>query len=105
MAASLPLKDARREAELFAACLAGDQSKGLIHAFFGERTVAKIPGIGKDVAALPVRQAAVIGAGTMGGGISMVYANAGIPVRLKETTAGKRSTGAWPPSAGTMRTP
>lgn len=76
----------RKEAELFEACLAGDQSKGLIHAFFGERTVSKIPGIGKDVPVLPVRQAAIIGAGTMGGGIAMVYANAGIPVRLKETT-------------------
>ncbi|MBL8219989.1 MAG: enoyl-CoA hydratase/isomerase family protein [Bryobacterales bacterium] len=75
-----------KEAALFEECLKGDQSKGLIHAFFGERTVAKIPGIGKDVPVLPVRQAAIIGAGTMGGGIAMVYANAGIPVRLKETT-------------------
>lgn len=83
----LPFQEGcRKEAELFAACLAGDQSKALIHAFFGERTVSKIPGIGKDVPVLPVRQAAIVGAGTMGGGIAMVYANAGIPVRLKDTT-------------------
>ncbi|MBL8173097.1 MAG: enoyl-CoA hydratase/isomerase family protein, partial [Bryobacterales bacterium] len=84
----LPFREGcRKEAELFEACLAGDQSKGLIHAFFGERTVSKIPGIGKDVPVLPVRQAAIIGAGTMGGGIAMVYANAGIAVRLKESSA------------------
>lgn len=74
------------EADLFEKCLKGDQSKGLIHAFFGERIVAKIPGIGKDTPILPIRRAAVIGAGTMGGGITMVYANAGIPVIVRETT-------------------
>lgn len=83
----LPFREGcQKEADLFEACLRGEQSKGLIHAFFGERTVAKIPGIGKDVPVLPIRSAAVIGAGTMGGGITMVYANAGIPVRMKETT-------------------
>ncbi|MBI3682735.1 MAG: enoyl-CoA hydratase/isomerase family protein [Acidobacteria bacterium] len=86
-ATRLPFRDGCKvEAQLFENCLKSDQSKGLIHAFFGERTVAKIPGIGKDVLPMPIRQAAVIGAGTMGGGISMVYANAGIPVRMKETT-------------------
>jgi 3-hydroxyacyl-CoA dehydrogenase len=73
------------EADLFARCLADDQSKALIHAFFGERTVTKIPGIGKETPVLPIRRAAVIGAGTMGAGITMVYANAGIPVIMKET--------------------
>ncbi len=75
----------KREAELFQQCLFSDQSKGLIHVFFGEREVAKIPGIPKDVAQIPVNKAAVVGAGTMGGGIAMVFANAGIPVLLKET--------------------
>ena len=74
------------EAERFRECLFSDQSKALIHAFFGERTVAKIPGIAKDTPLLPVRTAAVIGAGTMGGGIAMVYSNAGIPVLLREAT-------------------
>ncbi len=74
------------EAELFQKCLFSDQSKGLIHAFFGERAVSKIPGIGKDVPLIPIKRAAVIGAGTMGGGIAMNYVNAGIPVLIKETS-------------------
>ena len=86
-AASLPFDEGCRfEAELFQKCLHADQSKALIHIFFGERIVAKIPGIPKDVSPLPINRAAVIGAGTMGGGIAMNYANAGIPVLLKETT-------------------
>ena len=85
-AATQPFEDGCRiEAELFQKCLFSDQSKGLIHAFFGERAVAKIPDIPKDTPLLPIRKAAVIGAGTMGGGIAMNYANAGIPVLLKET--------------------
>jgi 3-hydroxyacyl-CoA dehydrogenase len=76
----------RREAELFRECLFSPQSKALIHVFFGEREVSKIPGIGKETPVLPIRKAAVVGAGTMGGGIAMNYANAGIPVLLKETS-------------------
>jgi 3-hydroxyacyl-CoA dehydrogenase len=76
----------RLEEELFNRCLYGQQSRALIHVFFGERTVSKVPGIGKDIPILPVRQAAVVGAGTMGGGIAIVYANAGIPVILKEAS-------------------
>ncbi len=53
--------------------------------FFGEREVAKIPDVPKDVPAIPINSAAVVGAGTMGGGIAMVFANAGIPVLLKES--------------------
>jgi 3-hydroxyacyl-CoA dehydrogenase len=84
-AVTLPFADGiRREAELFRECLFSDQSKGLIHVFFGERAVAKVPGLAKDVTPLPIRRAAVVGAGTMGGGITMAYANAGIPVLLKE---------------------
>jgi 3-hydroxyacyl-CoA dehydrogenase len=74
------------EGKLFNECLFGIQSKALIHAFFGERTVARIPGIGKETPVADIRSAAVIGAGTMGGGIAMNYANAGIPVIVKETT-------------------
>ncbi|MBL8176002.1 MAG: enoyl-CoA hydratase/isomerase family protein [Bryobacterales bacterium] len=74
------------EARLFEDCLFSSQSKALIHVFFGERTVAKIPDVPKDTAVYAIRSAAIIGAGTMGGGIAMNYANAGIPVLLKETS-------------------
>jgi 3-hydroxyacyl-CoA dehydrogenase len=73
-----------KEAELFQECLFSDQSKAMIHAFFGERAVAKIPGISKDVPLVDIKRAAVVGGGTMGGGITMNYANAGIPVLFKE---------------------
>jgi 3-hydroxyacyl-CoA dehydrogenase len=72
------------EQKLFIDCLFSDQSKSLIHVFFAEREVSKIPDIPKDTAVIPVKSAAVVGAGTMGGGIAMVLANAGIPVLLKE---------------------
>jgi 3-hydroxyacyl-CoA dehydrogenase len=74
------------EATLFDECLHSTPSKALIHAFFGERAVNKIPDIPKGTRVYDIRRAAVIGAGTMGGGIAMNYANAGIPVILKETT-------------------
>jgi 3-hydroxyacyl-CoA dehydrogenase len=75
----------KKEEELFTKCLFSDQSKALIHAFFGEREVAKIPDTRKDTPILPVNSVGVVGAGTMGGGIAMVFANAGIPVLLRET--------------------
>ena len=85
-ATKLPFEEGvKREAELFQKCLFSDQSKSLIHVFFGEREVAKIPDIGKDVPLIPVNRVGVVGAGTMGGGIAMVFANAGLPVLLKET--------------------
>jgi len=74
------------ENKLFVECLQSVESKALIHVFFGEREVAKIPDVPKDTPVLPIEKAAVIGAGTMGGGIAMNFANAGIPVVLKETT-------------------
>jgi 3-hydroxyacyl-CoA dehydrogenase len=55
--------------------------------FFAERDVAKIPDVPKDTPAREIKRAAVVGAGTMGGGIAMTYANAGIPVLLKEVDA------------------
>src|SRR4029078_6275284 len=73
-----------KEAEIFQECLHSDQSKAMIHAFFGERAVAKIPGIDKDLPLIPIKRAAVVGGGKMGGGITMNYANAGIPVLFKE---------------------
>ncbi|MDX2180141.1 MAG: 3-hydroxyacyl-CoA dehydrogenase NAD-binding domain-containing protein [Bryobacteraceae bacterium] len=72
------------ERKLFEQCLFDEQSKSMIHVFFGEREVGKIPFLAKDTPLLPIRSAAVIGAGTMGGGIAMNYLNAGIPVRLRE---------------------
>src|SRR5262252_3953861 len=72
------------ERNRFTECLFSEESKALIHVFFGEREVAKIPDVPKETPLLPVRAAAVVGAGTMGGGIAMVFANAGIPVLLAE---------------------
>ncbi len=74
------------ERKLFEECLYGDQSSALIHIFFAERAVSKIPGLSPEIQPLPVRDAAVIGAGTMGAGIAMCFANAGIPVLLRDTT-------------------
>jgi 3-hydroxyacyl-CoA dehydrogenase len=74
----------RREAELFERCLHSEQCKALIHVFFAERAVAKVPDIPKDTPIYPIRRAAVIGAGTMGGGIAMALANAGFPVLLRD---------------------
>lgn len=72
------------EQRLFAECLVSPQTKALMHVFFAEREVAKIPDIAKDTPLIPVTTAGVVGAGTMGAGISMVLANAGIPVLVKE---------------------
>ena len=86
-AVSLPFAEGiKREAEIFQECLFSTQSKSLIHAFFSEREVRKIPDIPKGAPTREIQAAAIIGAGTMGGGIAMCYANAGIPVRLKEIT-------------------
>jgi 3-hydroxyacyl-CoA dehydrogenase len=75
----------RVEERLFIECLQSEQSKALIHVFFGEREVAKIRDVPKETPTIPVNNVAVLGAGTMGGGIAMVFANAGIPVLLRET--------------------
>jgi len=73
------------EQKLFTERLHSDQSKALIHVFLGEREVGKIPDIPRETPLIPIHRAAVVGAGTMGGGIAMVLANAGIPVLLKDT--------------------
>jgi 3-hydroxyacyl-CoA dehydrogenase len=85
-ASTLPFEEGcKKEREIARECLASDQAKALIHAFFAERAVSKIPGVPKHPPTSTIRSAAVIGAGTMGGGIAMALANAGIPVRLKDT--------------------
>jgi 3-hydroxyacyl-CoA dehydrogenase len=73
-----------RERELFAACVVSTESKALRHLFFAERDAAKVPDVPRETPVFDIRRAAVVGAGTMGGGIAMSYANAGIPVLLKE---------------------
>jgi len=85
-AVALPFEQgSQKEREIIIECLGTDQCRALIHAFFAERAVSKIPDVSKETPTLPIRRAAVVGAGTMGGGISMALANAGIPVLVKET--------------------
>jgi len=72
------------ERELFVQLLGTSESKALRHAFFAERAASKIPDVPEDIEPRPVKSAAVIGAGTMGGGIAMNFANAGIPVVVLE---------------------
>jgi len=84
-AATLPFAEGmKREAKLFQELMSSSESRAQRHVFFAEREVAKVPGLPKDVAQREIRSAAVIGAGTMGGGIAMNFANAGIPVTLLE---------------------
>jgi 3-hydroxyacyl-CoA dehydrogenase len=78
-------KGCQEEARLFQKCLYSDESKALIHVFFAEREVSKIPDIPRDTPIIPVNSMAIVGAGTMGGAIAMVCANAGIPVAVKDT--------------------
>ena len=73
-----------RERKAFMELRLGDQSEAQRHLFFAEREAAKVAGLSKDVKARDIRQVAVIGAGTMGGGISMNFANQGIPVTIVE---------------------
>ncbi len=85
--ATLPFEEGcRKEREIFERLLISEQAKALIHVFFAERSAAKIPGLTKNQVIYPIHEAAVIGAGTMGRGIAMCFANAGMPVLLKETT-------------------
>ena len=72
------------EREIFLALMLTPECKALRHAFFGERAAAKIPDVPEDTPQRAVKQIAVIGAGTMGGGISMNFLNAGIPVVMLE---------------------
>jgi len=78
----------KRERELFMLCRDSSQSSAMRHAFFAERGASKLSVAQdqtKNTRLLPIAQVAVIGAGTMGGGIAMCFANAGLPVKLLET--------------------
>ncbi len=76
----------RFERDTFLALMMTPESKALRHAFFGERAASKIPDVPEDTPQRKIEKVAVIGAGTMGGGISMNFLNAGIPVTILETT-------------------
>jgi 3-hydroxyacyl-CoA dehydrogenase len=84
-AASLPFEDGLAlEARLFAECLYGEQSRALIHTFFGERTVSRIPDLPKEIAPLEIGLVGIVGVGTMGAGIAQCFAAAGIAVLLRD---------------------
>jgi 3-hydroxyacyl-CoA dehydrogenase len=84
-AATLPFEEGMKvEQAGFMFLMNGPESRALRHAFFGERACMKIPDVPEDTPLRPIKSAAVIGAGTMGGGIAMNFANAGIPVHLLE---------------------
>jgi len=84
---TLPLEEALAiDAKANAELMAGSQSCALRHLFFAEREAAKIPGLPPEAKPREVAKAAIIGAGTMGGGIAMSFAGAGIPVVLIDAT-------------------
>ncbi|ATQ41869.1 3-hydroxyacyl-CoA dehydrogenase NAD-binding domain-containing protein [Caulobacter mirabilis] len=84
-ASTLPFDEGMKvERKLFMELMTGPQSAAQRYVFFAERAANKIPDIGDDVELLPVKSVGVIGAGTMGGGISMNFLNAGIPVKIVE---------------------
>lgn len=72
------------ERKLFLELVASDESRAQRHVFFAEREALKVPGVPSGLKPDPIKQAVIIGAGTMGGGIAMCFANAGIPVTLIE---------------------
>ncbi len=77
-----------RESELFMELMTSSESAAQRHIFFAEREVAKVPGLARDTVKREINCGAVVGAGTMGGGIAMNFANAGIPVKLLEMKQG-----------------
>lgn len=84
-AVRLPLKEGLAfERTSIGECFVHPQSRALQHMFFAERQVARIPGISKETPRREIKQVGIIGAGTMGGGIAMNFANAGIPVTILE---------------------
>ena len=85
-AIDLPFEEGlAKERESFMNLMVGDQSKAQRYAFFAEREASKVANVPAGTKARPVAQVAIIGAGTMGGGIAMSFANAGVPVTLIET--------------------
>ena len=82
---NLPFEEGVKfEREMTIECRDNPQSKALQHVFFAERQAAKVPGLSKDTPLQTIKKVGVIGAGTMGGGISMNFANVGIPVKILE---------------------
>ena len=87
LATTLPASEGiARERQIFREAAASPYARALQYAFFAERQAANLPGIGPDVKARPVETVGIIGAGTMGTGITLAFLNAGIPVTLVETT-------------------
>jgi 3-hydroxyacyl-CoA dehydrogenase len=85
-AISLPFDEGlKRETELSQELHAGPQAPAMRHSFFAEREAAKIPDVPDETPVIPVNTVGIIGAGTMGGGIAMNFANVGIPVKIIET--------------------
>jgi 3-hydroxyacyl-CoA dehydrogenase len=85
-ATRLPYEDGcRRERDLFLECVRSEQAKALVHIFFAERAATKPPSDASRAAPLPIRSVAIVGAGTMGGGIAMACANADIGVVLTDS--------------------
>ena len=72
----------KKEGEYFLECLMHPQREAMIHIFFGERAASKISDLPKETKIMDIKKAGIIGSGTMGGGISMCFANAGIPVHI-----------------------
>ena len=72
----------KKEGEYFLECLLHPQREAMIHIFFGERAASKISDVPKDTKIKDIQKAGIIGSGTMGGGIAMCFANAGIPVHI-----------------------
>jgi 3-hydroxyacyl-CoA dehydrogenase len=84
-AAELPFEEGwRRERELFLECVQTEEARALIHAFFAERAASKLRDVASDVRPRAMERVAVIGAGTMGGGITMACANAGLRVTITD---------------------
>lgn len=82
-ATELPFPEGmKREREIFTELQASDQSKAQRHVFFAEREVVRIPGLPDDQQTRDIKSVGIVGAGTMGGGIAMCFANVGIPVYL-----------------------
>jgi len=77
----------KKEGEYFLECLLHPQREAMIHIFFGERAASKIVDVPKETQLKKINSAAVIGSGTMGGGIAMCFANAGIPVHIIDQDA------------------
>lgn len=74
----------QRERELFLECMDSPQRAGLVHSFFAEREASKVKGLATDTPVREINSVGIIGAGTMGGGIAMNFANVGIPVTIVE---------------------